>query len=255
MTMNHITWAVVPAGGSSQRFGGGDKLLAALAGEPVLAHTLNALANYSGLAGIVVAAPADKVLAYQAQFGEMIQGVAVRWVAGGETRRASVDAGLRALPMDCDSVIIHDAARPLLTGDLLDAVLAPIHEGAAAGAIVGIPCTDTLKQVGAQASAPASADYHLARVAAPVMATVPRNTVWHVQTPQAFKRDMLEQAHATVALEIPVTDDAQLLELLASQHQVPADSCQVVVVPGHERNLKITTPNDMALAEWWLTQG
>ncbi len=254
-TTDSTIWAVIPAGGSSQRFGGGDKLLAALAGEPVLAHTLNTLAMYSGLAGMIVATPPDKIDEYKTRFGDVIHGVPVQWVAGGQTRRASVDAALRALPMDCNTVIVHDAARPLLTGDLLDLVLAPVQEGSAAGAVVGIPCTDTLKQVGAQAAGHQSSDYHMAMVAAPVMATVPRNTVWHVQTPQAFKRDMLEQAHATIPLTIPVTDDAQLIELLAAEANVPSESCHVVVVPGHERNLKITTVSDIALAEWRLTQG
>ena len=166
-------------------------------------------------------------------------------VEGGATRRASVAAGLAALPRDARWVLVHDAARPLARPALFAAVLrAARRTGAAAP---GRPVSDTLK---------AARGRLIAR-------TVSRDGLWAVQTPQAFRRDLLERAHARVRARVlrtdsratrgvlssvgaglaparVVTDDAELVERLGAR---------VALVPGPRTNLKITTPEDRAIAD------
>ncbi len=137
-------------------------------------------------------------------------------VAGGETRSGSVRAGLAAVPGDAEVVVVHDAARPVPCPAVWDAVLTAVAEGADA-AVPGIPVTDTLR----------SLDGGL----------VDRSRVVAVQTPQAFRAGALRGAHAGGG---EATDDASLVE---------AAGGRVVVVDGDPRNLKITTPVDLALAE------
>ena len=140
-------------------------------------------------------------------------------VAGGDTRSDSVRAGLRAVPEDAEVVVVHDAARPLATRALFDAVIAAVRAGADA-AVPGIPVSDTLKRVEGER----------------VVDTVDRELLVAVQTPQAFRASVLRAAHAQRG---DATDDAALVEAVGGQ---------VVVVPGDPRNLKITTPDDLVVA-------
>jgi 2-C-methyl-D-erythritol 4-phosphate cytidylyltransferase len=140
-------------------------------------------------------------------------------VAGGETRSDSVRAGLRAIPEDAHVVVVHDAARPLATRALFDAVIAAVQAGADA-AVPGVPVTDTLKRVEGER----------------VVDTVDRGQLVAVQTPQAFRASALRAAHASGD---DATDDAALME---------AAGGTVVVVAGEPRNLKITTPDDLLVA-------
>lgn len=237
-------WAILPAAGHGERFGG-NKLMAALAGEPVLAHTLTAMTTHSAISGCIIAAPASQIDDFRQPFGNTYGNKPLRWVMGGETRRASVYAALQHVPTECEVVLIHDAARPLITHDVIDECLAPVVQGQAAGALTGLPITDTVKQVGTVN----------ALKVAKVAATVPRETLWTVQTPQVFDKQTLLAAHKIVPLATPVTDDAQLLELAAAQSDtISFAEKSVWVVPGHVSNLKITTPADLALAEWWLSR-
>lgn len=139
-------------------------------------------------------------------------------VAGGPSRSASVRAGLAAVPADVDVICVHDAARPLASVELYEAVIAAVV-GGADGAIPGVPVTDTIKIVG---------------VGGAVEATPKRSALVAVQTPQAFSAEVLRTAHATGG---DGTDDAALVER-AGGH--------VVVVPGEAHNRKITQPDDVA---------
>ena len=145
-------------------------------------------------------------------------------VAGGATRSESVRAGLAAVPAAATIVCVHDAARPLASPVLFDAVVAAVHGGADA-VVPAVPVTDTIKVVDA---------------AGTVVATPDRTTLVAVQTPQAFRAGVLRRAHLTGD---DGTDDAALVERLGSR---------VVTVPGEPWNRKITTPDDLEWARRWL---
>jgi 2-C-methyl-D-erythritol 4-phosphate cytidylyltransferase len=142
-------------------------------------------------------------------------------VTGGATRSESVRAGLSAVPDSAEIVVVHDAARPLASGALFHAVIAAVRAGAD-GAVPVLPVVDTLKRVEGDR----------------VVATVEREGLVAVQTPQAFRADALRAAHAGGGGS---TDDAALVE---------AAGGKVVIVPGDALNLKITTPHDLAWAAW-----
>jgi 2-C-methyl-D-erythritol 4-phosphate cytidylyltransferase len=144
-------------------------------------------------------------------------------VRGGATRQLSVDAGLRALEPDIDTVLVHDVARPFVPSDVIDRVLAAI-EGGADAAVPGLPVTDTIKRVG---------DNQV------VLDTVDRSTLVAVQTPQGFRLAALVAAHEAAPDE-HATDDAALVEAMGGH---------VVVVAGDRDAFKITTPDDLLLAE------
>jgi 2-C-methyl-D-erythritol 4-phosphate cytidylyltransferase len=141
-------------------------------------------------------------------------------VTGGATRAESVRAGIAALPREIEVVVIHDAARPLATEDLFGAVIDAVMAGADA-AVPGVAVADTVKRVDG----------------ARVVETVPRHDLVAVQTPQAFRADALRRAHAAGG---EATDDAALVEAAGGRAEI---------VPGDPRNLKITHPDDLAVAE------
>jgi 2-C-methyl-D-erythritol 4-phosphate cytidylyltransferase len=143
-------------------------------------------------------------------------------VAGGETRQDSVAAALRALPAEVDVVLVHDAARPLAPSDLVDAVAATVRSGASA-VVPGVAVADTVKQVDP---------------AGRVEATLDRSVLRAIQTPQGFRRDVLEAAHARASSV--ATDDAGLVEALGET---------VLVVAGSEEAFKVTRPIDLLMAE------
>jgi 2-C-methyl-D-erythritol 4-phosphate cytidylyltransferase len=143
-------------------------------------------------------------------------------VEGGATRAESVRHGLSVVPADAEVIVVHDAARPLASGDLFRAVIAAVAVGGADGAIPGVPVSDTIKVVDGTQT---------------VTATMERSALVAVQTPQAFVADLLRRAHAGGA---EATDDAALVEMLGAT---------VRVVPGEPHNLKITTPADLGTAE------
>ena len=212
------TGAILLAAGRSERMGGVDKLLQPLAGPPVIAHSIACLAAAPAIDHIVVVASAANREAISACVEELAPGANV--TTGGERRRDSVAAGLAALPPGCDHVVIHDGARPLLTPDLIEAAL----DGArgTGAAICAVPVRDTVKQAGDDGF---------------VRATLSREGLWLAQTPQAFRLDLLRRAHA--ATDSDATDDAALVEMLGEP---------VRLVRGSQQNLKLTTPEDFAMA-------
>lgn len=200
--------AVVVAGGRGVRFGG-PKQFSVVAGETVSAHSVRAARSVAQYVVLVVPEGSN----VSDQGADVV-------VAGGETRADSVRAGLRALP-ECDIVIVHDAARPLASTELFAAVVEAVERGADA-AIPGVDVTDTVKRVVRRDGQTI------------VEGTVDRSDLVTVQTPQAFRRSVLERGHAT---RDHATDDAALVE---------AAGGTVVVVTGDPLNVKITEPADLA---------
>jgi 2-C-methyl-D-erythritol 4-phosphate cytidylyltransferase len=224
---------VLPAAGSSTRFGS-DKLLATLGGEPVVARTLAAFLDHPALAGVVFAAakPDEIRRACAAPLARAAaMGLPVRFVPGGPTRAESVGGAVAAAAADVEWVAVHDAARPLVSRRLVDAVLAAAAEhGAAAPAL---PMVLTVKQ----AAGP---------LPSAVVRTLPRATLFALQTPQVARRADLLDALARCPLPpAEVTDDLQLIELAGGR---------TWLVPGEEQNLKLTTAGDLAVAEAFLQQ-
>ena len=218
---------VLVAAGQGTRIGGDTpKQYRLLGGVPVLLRALRPFTTHPEVAQVaVVLPPADA--AAPPDFVRGLPGEALTLVAGGAERRDSVQAGLAALRAECTIVLIHDAARPLVDREVVDAVIR--HARAGYGAIAAVPLSDTLKE-----AAPDDAT----RVAR----TIPRDRLWRAQTPQGFPRALLARAYAAPAAGAGAgaTDDAMLVEACGGT---------VRLVPDHPRNLKITTPDDFALAE------
>lgn len=222
--------AIVPAAGSGDRLGGGiPKAFRLLAGTTLLRRSADAVATSVDL--VVVAVPADRRdVDWRNAAVAALEGAAcpTRVVAGGASRQASVAAALAVLPADVDVVLVHDAARPLMPPAVVAAVIAAVRAGAP-GVIPALAVTDTLKSVDASGR---------------VLRTVDRTGLVAVQTPQGFRRDVLERAHR--ADPGVATDDAALVEALG----IP-----VLTVPGDPAGFKITTPYDVVLAEALLGGG
>jgi 2-C-methyl-D-erythritol 4-phosphate cytidylyltransferase / 2-C-methyl-D-erythritol 2,4-cyclodiphosphate synthase len=210
-------YAVVVGAGSGTRFGGTPKQYRDLAGIPVFRRALLAFARHPDVQGVLpVIAPGN-----EARFAAMAGNLdLLPTVPGGADRRASVAAALDALaPSSPDHVLVHDAARPLVPPTVIDRVVAAL--GTHDAVIPGLQVRDTLKRSDAGV----------------VAATVSRDQLVAVQTPQGFRFDLLRRAHDTI--DGAVTDDAALVEAMG----VP-----VRIVEGDPRAMKITDPPDLALA-------
>ncbi|MFC4608204.1 2-C-methyl-D-erythritol 4-phosphate cytidylyltransferase [Streptomyces maoxianensis] len=227
------TAAVIPAAGRGVRLGpGAPKALRTLNGTPMLIHAMRAMAASRAVSLVVVVAPPEGAPEVKNLLDEhaLPQRTDYLVVPGGDTRQESVRLGLDALPDDIGVVLVHDAARPLVPVDTVDAVIEAVRDGAPA-VVPALPLADTVKEVEpGEKGAPE-----------PVVATPPRARLRAVQTPQGFDRDTLVRAHETVALNGEgATDDAGMVEQLGER---------VVVVPGHEEAFKVTRPLDLVLAE------
>jgi len=209
--------AIIVAAGAGTRLPGPvPKPLLSLGGATMLGRALAAFETCGRIDGVIVVAGAEHLETVKRLTPPKVTTV----VAGGETRRASVAAGLGALP-DVEWVVVHDAARPFVTPVLIERVLdAAVAHGAATA---GLPVSDTVKEVEGDR----------------VSRTIPRDHLYTVQTPQAFRAALLREAHARVPAGTPITDDAGLVEHLGRP---------VVVVPGDVANVKVTTPSDYEMA-------
>ncbi|QAY69171.1 IspD/TarI family cytidylyltransferase [Xylanimonas protaetiae] len=242
------TVAILTAAGSGTRLGRDlPKAFVEVAGVPMVVHAARRLAASAVVDAVVVTAPHRLVT----QMADVVSGdpqvtVPVRVVAGGSTRQESVAAGLAAADA-ADVVLVHDAARPFASADLVRRVVAAVRDGH--GAVVpGLPVVDTVKAVSAASHdfrtppRPAATPSGAPITVEPVTSTPDRALLRAVQTPQGFDRALLERAHAAAAgraADAHATDDAGLVEALGEQ---------VVVVPGEESALKITTERDLYLA-------
>jgi 2-C-methyl-D-erythritol 4-phosphate cytidylyltransferase len=211
---------------------GAPKALRELGGIPMLVHALRALTRSPAVGLVVVVAPADGVAEVRRLLSNhgFPESKEISVVPGGDTRQESVRIGLAALPGHVDIVLVHDAARPLVPVEVVDAVAAAVRDGAPA-VVPALPLADTVKEVVPGAG----------RDPEPVVGTPERARLRAVQTPQGFRRDVLAEAHEKVgATGEGATDDAGMVERLG---------VQVVVVPGHEEAFKVTRPLDLLLAE------
>lgn len=215
--------AIIVAAGRGERFGATPKVLASLGGMPVVMRALEAAHHASDIAAIVLVISE----ALRPQIAPLVRERAFpklrAMVTGGERRQDSVEAGLAAVPPGTSFVVIHDAARPLAEPRLFDTCLAAAVEHDAA--ITAVPVVDTLKQV----------------ESGRIIRTIPREGVWAAQTPQAFRLSRLREAFRYAhAHRLLVTDEAALFEALG---------WPVAVVEGSRMNLKITTAEDLPVAE------
>jgi 2-C-methyl-D-erythritol 4-phosphate cytidylyltransferase len=209
----------------------GPEALAGLAGRALLAHAVAAIEANRCTAAVVVAGHPDALEGAAKLVAEEGFAKVTAVVAGGPTRRASVAAGLRALPPGLGYVAVHDVARPLVGPGAVDRLLGLLLESGAAAVVPGVPVTDTIRRVDA------------ARRSAGI---VDRERMRAVQTPQLFVRQVLEEAlRRAVADRLEGADEAALVELAGHP---------VRVVPGDPENLKVATPLDLAMAETLLAR-
>lgn len=202
------TWAIVVAAGGGSRFGAA-KQFVRLGGASVLDRAVGTAREACD--GVVVVLPAD---------ADWDPPAGVRTTVGGATRSDSVRSGLAVVPLDAEIVVVHDAARPLATRRLFHAVIDAVTHGADA-AVPGLPVADTIKVVRG-----GRVDH-----------TVPRDGLYAVQTPQAFRADALRSVHERGLVD---TDDAALIE---------GEGGAVVLVEGERRNFKLTLVDDLELAQ------
>jgi 2-C-methyl-D-erythritol 4-phosphate cytidylyltransferase len=213
---------VIPGGGAGRRLGGRRKPFLELAGEPLLAHTLRPFLAVPAVADIIIALAAEDAQAAPEWIA--LLDPRIRVVAGGMERGDSVRNALAAVPESADVVLVHDAARPLLTRALVERAIAAAAGGLSA--VAAVPVTDTIKEVDEGGR---------------VVGTPDRRALWNAQTPQAFPRKIIIDAYRRAAeAGIRATDDAALVARFGAT---------VVVIDGEVENIKITTPADLALAE------
>ena len=219
---------VVPAAGSGQRMGGRAKPFLELSGEPILLRALRPFLEHPGVREVVVSLPTAHAESPPAWLIEADR--RIRVVAGGETRRDSVWAGLQALSDALDVAVVHDGARPLVSRDVVRRCID--WAGRGVGGVAGVPAIDTMKKVDGGGR---------------VVATPDRSRLWHAQTPQAFPLGVIIDAYRRAfADDFPATDDAALVERLGGR---------VMMVESSADNLKITRPEDLELAESMLSRG
>jgi 2-C-methyl-D-erythritol 4-phosphate cytidylyltransferase len=223
-----MTVALIVAAGSGERLGAGrPKALVELAGRALVAWSIDALTQVSQIERLVVAMPPGAH-----ELSGLSGPAPVTMVAGGASRSDSVRRALDAArellaPREIDFVLVHDAARPLVTAALAEKVISALQRDPDAhAAIAALPVTDTVKRVDSQGA---------------VHETLERSELWAVQTPQVFRREALERALDVTAEELAqATDDAWLIE---------RDGGRVIVVRASDENLKVTTPLDLQMAE------
>jgi len=218
------TVAIIPAAGSGKRMEGGlSKQYLALEGVPILVHTLKKFEDVPAVDAVFLVVPAGDEDIIR---GDMVDFYGLRKVRkilpGGRERQDSVRAGIDALPEETEIVIIHDAVRPFVTGELIAASVEGAREFGAVS--LGVPVKDTVKSVAAGGW---------------VEHTMERVKLWLTQTPQAFRREVIREAYRRAFAEgFYGTDDASLVERIGTR---------VRMLPGIYENIKITTPGDLEM--------
>ena len=218
---------VVPAAGVGRRLGaGGAKALVRLGGRALVAHAVEAIEANRRVTAVVVVAHPDTLEATRKLVAEEGFAKVTAVVAGGPSRQRSVAAGLAALPPEPTYVAVHDAAQPLVRPGTVDDMLELLRAAGIAGAVPGVPVTDTIRRVDQDQRSGGIVD---------------RERLRAMQTPQLFVRELLEEAHRLALREgFEATDEAALVERAGHPVQI---------VPGDPENLKVTTPLDLAVAE------
>lgn len=218
-------YVVIPAAGQGKRMKAGkNKQFIELRGIPVIIHTLRVFEGDPACAGIILSINEKETSIFERLVKDYGLTKVIRIVAGGAERQHSVYNGLMQLTDDQSIVLIHDGARPFVTADMIRRLVVKAEETGAA--IAAVPVKDTIKQV---------------NQAGMVIETMERSSIWAVQTPQAFRLEVVKKAHEQAAKEgFLGTDDASLVERLPYE---------VSVVEGSYENIKLTTPDDLVIAE------
>ncbi len=224
--MPRTTVALVPAAGRGLRMGGPvPKQFLSIGGQPLIVHSLRTLQASSVIDAIVLAVPESDLAYCQSDIVEAHRFTKViKVVAGGQERQDSVRHALAVVDSQVEIVVVHDAVRPFLTQRMLEEVVAAARSNGAA--IIALPMRDTVKLVGGG---------HV------IERTVDRKPLWLAQTPQAFRREWLQEAHRKAQIDgMASTDDAYLIEWLGRP---------VTVVEGSGENIKVTRPEDLVIGE------
>jgi 2-C-methyl-D-erythritol 4-phosphate cytidylyltransferase len=225
--------APVPTGGKQRK--APSKQFTELGGTPILIHTIRKFAAVDAVSEIWIALRDNEIAAFRGRLEKELRDVLrkkkVELVAGGEHRQQSVESALNAVAADAsDIVLVHDAVRPFVTGEIIQEVIEAAEKYGAA--IAGLPAIDTVKQVERTAEG------------ALIKGTIPRASIVMAQTPQGFRYEVIKKAFDEASADgFLGTDEASLVE--RSGHDV-------AVVMGSPRNIKITAPADMELAEFYL---
>jgi 2-C-methyl-D-erythritol 4-phosphate cytidylyltransferase len=230
--MTEVT-AIIVAAGEGRRIGGKvPKAYLPIAGRPMVLRTLDRFYSASVVDNVILIVAPPELSRCEELLRADSKLAGRSWIlqSGGATRQQSVKKGLEIIDARTEIVIIHDGARPFISPDLIGRCVAEAYEKGAV--VVGLPARDTIKFV--------TEDRW-------VQATPPRSTLWEIQTPQVFRKNLIVAAHDAAALqEVDATDDAMLVERLGKP---------VYVLEGERTNMKITMPEDVCLAETLIREG
>ena len=216
--------AVILAAGLGKRMQAGhNKQFIEICEQSVLTHTLTVFAKIPEIAKIVLVVRAGEEDTCQNMIPEIAENKTVLAI-GGKERQDSVHNGIRAITWECEYILIHDGARPLVTEEVIRRTLLAAQNSGAA--ICAVPVKDTIKQADSDGN---------------VLATIPRESLWAAQTPQVFRADLIRRAYENAYVHNHYgTDDASLVEYLGEK---------IKIVTGDYENIKITTPEDIPTAE------
>ena len=216
--------AVILAAGLGKRMQAGhNKQFIEICGQSILTHTLTVFAQIPEIAKIVLVVRAGEEDTCQNMIPEIAENKTVLAI-GGKERQDSVHNGIRAITWECEYILIHDGARPLVTEEVIRRTLLAAQNSGAA--ICAVPVKDTIKQADSDGN---------------VLATIPRESLWAAQTPQVFQADLIRRAYENAYVHNHYgTDDASLVEYLGEK---------IKIVTGDYENIKITTPEDIPTAE------
>lgn len=213
--------AIITAGGTSSRFGNTNKLLEKINGKEIIKYTIDAFVS-AGVEEVVICANSSIIDVLGEIFANYDN---VRIIEGGKTRQESVFNGLKVV--DCDYVLIHDGARPMITPEIIKKTMAEVVSKKAVSVMT--KTVDTIKKVDENGK---------------IITTIDRSQLYNTQTPQAFEYDLIKSVHEKYRGE-SFTDDAGMVE---------ASGVDVYIVEGDYRNIKVTTKSDLALAEVYLNE-
>lgn len=223
------TQAIIPAAGLGTRFNANcPKPLVLLRGKPIILYSLLAIEKSHLVENAILVVPKESIDVFQDFVAQYHLRKIKKIIPGGRSRFESVALGLKQVDQDTDIVLVHDGVRPLVTVDLIDRTIKACQTQQAV--VVAVPVKATIKKID--------------RLQSVVQETLNREELWEIQTPQVFKKELILKAYAQASRDIP-TDDASLVEKMG----IP-----VGVLEGNYKNIKITTPEDLMVAETFLQQ-
>ena len=223
--------AIIVAAGEGRRVGAGiSKVYLPIGGRALLLRTLDQFSRAKTVNNVIVVIAERDLERCRSLLGSDPQARKQSWIlqTGGSSRQESVNRGLKKISSECDVVVIHDGARPFVSAELIDRVIDEVSTRKAV--VVGVPVRDTIKVI--------SGDRQ-------ILSTPRRDRLWEIQTPQAFERRLILEAHKAAA-DQDATDDASLVERLGKP---------VYVIDGERTNIKITLPEDLLFAEALVASG